>query len=51
MTLLSVYGASQKRGDYSVVDAASDDGVIASLIGGDIETFTAIVTDKTCADI
>ena len=51
MSLLSVYGASQKRGDYSVVDAASDGGVTASPIGGDIETFTAVVTDKTFADI
>ena len=51
MSLLSVYGALQKRGDYSVVDAASDCGVTASLIGGDIETFTAVVTDKTFADI
>ena len=51
MSLLSVYGASQKRGDYSVVDVASDGGVTASLIGGDIETFTAVVTNKTFADI
>ena len=51
MSLLSVYGASQKRGDYSVVDTASDGGVTASLIGGDIKTFTAVVTDKTFADI
>ena len=51
MSLLRVYGVSQKRGDYSVVDAASDGGVTASLIGGDIETFTAVVTDKTIADI
>ena len=51
MSLLSVYGALQKRGDYSVVDAASDGGVTASLTGGDIETFTAVVADKTFADI
>ena len=51
MSLLSVYGASQKRGDYSVVDSASDGGISASLIGGDMETFMAVVTDKTSADI
>ena len=33
------------------MDAASDGGVTASLIGEDIETFTAVVTDKTVADI
>ena len=51
MTLLSAYGEHHKTGGYNVVDASNEDGVSATLMGGGIQTFNSIVTDKTFADI
>ena len=50
MTLLSAYGNRQKTG-YHVVDASIENGVSATLMWGDIQTFPSVVTDKTFADI
>ena len=51
MALLSAYGERHKTGGYNVVDASNEDGVSATLMGGGIQTFNSIVTDKTFADI
>ena len=50
IALLSAYGNRLKTG-YRVVDASIEDGVSATLMGGGIQTFTSVFTDKTFADI
>ena len=50
MALVSAY-RNKHRNSYHVVSASKEDGVSATLMGGNIQTFTSVITDKTFADV
>ena len=50
MALVSAYGNKHRNG-YHVVSASKEDGVSATLMEGNIQTFTSVITDKTFADV